>query len=295
MTIFNLSGETNERDRLLSLLMEWTTEPRLITAMVMNGLADFPGIATLAAMVRATLDASEIASEAPKEGEAQPLSERQIAAAILAFLGEAEIRNTVARYVAQVHGDTVAPVQGESKYDAAKRDLYELRVHLQSTHHIQPAEIPNLCMGDPEQQAEIMQRLMLERGLTNPAMSWPVGEPKPDWVTAWEQDDYPMPEGAAELLRAMRPEAQEVAKQFPPMSLVRATRDGLVCPAPGLLAIVRGYDVEDGEIVVHVGGWADADTPKIGARPAWLELVATRGGVTREAVSALFFDTAGVS
>lgn len=282
MTIFSpTTGESNEKEQLLSLLMEWTTEPRLIGAMVKRNRADFPGLATLAAMVRATLDNTV-------DGGAAPMTERQIAASVLAFLTDSETRNVIARYVAQAHADQVQGQPGESKYDAAKRDLYELRVHLQTTHHIGAREIPELFAGDPEAQAEMLRKVEAESGLVNPAASWPRGEPKPEWVEQYEREDYPMPERAAELLRSMRPEVQEVAKRFPPLSLVRSVEDlDLVCPGPGLLAFVRGYGVEDGEVVVEVSAFLDPEAPRVNARPSWLERVACRGEVTEAAVSAL--------
>jgi hypothetical protein len=279
LTIFNLAGESNEKDQLLALLMEWTTEPRLIAAMVKRNRADFPGIASLAAMVRATLDGNA-------EGGAQPMTERQIAASVLAFLADSETRNVIARYVSMAHADQVQGQPGENKYDAAKRDLYELRVHLQATHHISAREIPELFGGDPDEHAQLMAIAELQRALINPDAAWPRGEPKPAWVEQYERDNYPMPEGAGDLLRALKPEVQEVAKRFPPLCLVRAAEGReLTCPAPGLVAFVRGYGVEDGEVVLEVSAYLEPNAPKVNTRPTWVERVACRGSVTPEAVS----------
>jgi hypothetical protein len=282
MTIFDpTTGESNEKDQLLSLLMEWTTEPRLISAMVRRNRADFPGLAILAATVRATLDGSA-------EGGAQPMTERQLAASALAFLSDSETRNVLARYVAHAHADQVTGQPGESKYDAAKRDLYELRIHLQATHHLSPREIPQLFGGDPVEHARMMRMAEIQRALINPEAAWPRGEPKPAWVELYEREDYPMPDGAAALLRDMVPEAQEIAKRFPPMSLVRSVEGvDLVCPSPGLLAFVRGYGVEEGEVMVEVSAYLEPSAPKVNARPSLLELVACRGSVTREGVATL--------
>lgn len=133
MTIFTPSGDTNERDKLLSLLMEWTSDEKIIAAMVTSGRADFPGLAGLAAMIRATLD------EGSATPEAQPLTERQIALALLSFMTPDAPYRTVARYIAKAHA---ADIQGKKKYRAALRDLWELGMHLRTTYGINLGDVP---------------------------------------------------------------------------------------------------------------------------------------------------------
>lgn len=133
MTIFTPDGDTNERDKLLSLLMEWTTDRKIIAAMVQSGRADFPGLATLAAMIRATLD------EGSAPAEAQPLTERQIALALLSFMTPDAPYRTVARYIAKAHAQDIP---GKKKYRAALKDLWELGMHLRTTYAINLEDVP---------------------------------------------------------------------------------------------------------------------------------------------------------
>lgn len=133
MTIFTPDGVTNERDKLLSLLMEWTTDRKILAAMVQSGRADFPGLAALAAMIRATLD------EGAANVEAQPLTERQVALALLSFLTPDAPYRTVARYIAKAHA---ADIPGKKKYRSALKDLYELGIHLRTTYGVNLEDVP---------------------------------------------------------------------------------------------------------------------------------------------------------
>lgn len=277
MTIFNLSGETNERDRLLSLLMEWTTEPKLVSAMVQRQRADFPGLAMLAAMVQATRDGG---SETSDGVQAQPMTERQMAASVLAFLMDPEVKRAIAAYVATAHA---VETQGhETKQGAALRDLEDLRRHLKTTHKLGGRDIPRLIGGDPVAAALSAEAAEYERSLTNPAMAWAAGEPKPEWVVDWEQDDGVDPDMLAQGLRELPESLRDLAKRFPPFCLVRATQE-IVCPKPGLVAIVRDYMVEQDVPVLQVSAYVDGS--RVGCKPEWLEPVAYRGGSTPEIVA----------
>lgn len=272
MTIFNpQTGETNERGRILSMLMDWTTEPSIIRDMVRQKRADLPGIAQLAAMVRATVDGKP---EDGAEVQAIPLEERQIAAACLAFIVSPTMRKTVANHVSRAHGIS---------YVKAKDDLLTLRIHLGTTYGLQPEDVPPLCAGDPD---VVLAGAEQEVCLFNMCMRWPAGEDAPEWAHEYIMDaDSVLSPAAQDWLRAQPAEIQAIAQQFPPFALVRATQE-VTLPAKDHVAIVRGYEVEDGAAVVMLSAFLDPDAARVAAKPEWLELAACRGAITREAVSA---------
>jgi hypothetical protein len=269
LTIFNpTTGETNEKDRLLSLLMEWTTEPRLIAAMIKRGLADFMGISQLAAMIRRTVDGQDA------EGDlaVQPMSERQMACAIKAFIDDSETRNVIARYVSKSRG---------IKYDQAKADLYELRVHLTTTYKINRDEVPRLVM-DPVSAEATKVRAEIEQQYLNQEMVWT--NPEPEWVNEYREPQEGDVDEAAltQWLRDRPIEVQNMARNFPPGSVVIGVHP-MLCPAPGMAAFVKGY--ADGGVVVSP--WLDDSAPQACCNADWLKVVAYRGKVTAEWVASV--------
>lgn len=134
------TGTSLSTPRLLSLLMEMTTEPSILTAMMKAERANAPGLALLADHVRATRD---------KTPEPMVMNEEQIAASVLSFLVDAEVRGTVARYVSLAH---------QIPYKEATCDLWEMR-------------------------EEISQAFNLRRGIGVPTFfaEWPVVEGSMQW------------------------------------------------------------------------------------------------------------------
>lgn len=122
MLINPQTGESFDRKRLVSLLVEWSSEAPIILALVKAGRADYQGIAILAQVVKATMD------EQPGG-----FDDRAVAAAVVGFLVDPSVRAVVAKYVSMAHG---------MEYRTAKDELYDLRVELVQAYHLKPEDTP---------------------------------------------------------------------------------------------------------------------------------------------------------
>jgi hypothetical protein len=284
VTIFNpTTGETNEKAALLSLLMEWTTDGPIMAAMVKAGRADFPGLALLGAMVRSTLDGPQGPQLVGEDGQAlaepdmdlpPPLEEPQIAAALLSFLVDMDVRKKVADYVSKTRSVS---------YVRAKDDLLSMRIHLGSTWGIQPEHVPTFCAGNPEVTDRLRVEAAMDKLFKAPAMEF---EEAKRWLADYEADDIELDDVGRAYLHRMDPRLVDQAILFPPLCIVRA-REGEVmrCPAPGYYAIVLAHEMVADQPVLVLSAWLDVEAPRAQALPVQLVRVACRGRITGEAVT----------
>ncbi len=240
------TGKSIDRQRMLSELMQWTTEGPILASMMKAGRADGAGIMALAAAIKALTGKAE---------GAPVVDERELASYMLSFLVEGSVRNVVARYVSMAHS---------IPYEAAKRDLYEMRMTLAKDYHLGPAEIPYFVVQPPSEPGT-----------------------EPEWVQRYRELDKDLtPEGEA-WLRVRTPAVQAALRQFPPLCMVRANKP-LLCPGPGQIGFVKGVaETEKGEIVIEVAIRPEDGHPVAGCSPDWLEVVGYCGKITPERVAAV--------
>jgi hypothetical protein len=115
------TNESFDRKRLVSCLVEWSSEAPIILALVRAGRADYQGIAILAQVVKKTMDE-----------EPGGFDDRAVAAAVVGFLVDPSVRAVVAKYLSVAHG---------MEYRQAKDELYNLRVELVQAFHLKPDDI----------------------------------------------------------------------------------------------------------------------------------------------------------
>lgn len=120
MLINPQTGESFDRKRLVTCLVEWSSEAPIIMALIKAGRADYQGIAILAQVVKLTMD-----------DQPGGFDDRAIAAAIVGFLVDPSVRAVVAKYVSMAHG---------MEYKQAKEELYDLRVELVQSFHLKPED-----------------------------------------------------------------------------------------------------------------------------------------------------------
>lgn len=282
------TGETFDKDKLLSLLMEWTTEGRLLHAMIGRDRADFVGLLGLVAMVKATADQKAVVTPSDIDTTGQiadpvpvvPLTERQIAAALMAFLVDPVVRKLVAMYVSSAYR---LPMK------QAKEDLYELREYLKRTFQLTQADIPSLRLSPfgpaGTQEAADNAQEWVTRKFDNPALAWDPARP-PAWIEEYKATREALSEHGELWIRGMTSEKQGMARAFPPMSLVVGLHPGMICPRQDMLAFVKGYAIsEEGLPVLRVSAY-EAGGDSMEVRPEDVELVACCGQITREAVEA---------
>lgn len=307
MTIFTPdgTGDTTDKRALLSTLMEWTTDGDIIAAMVRVGAADGEGLYQLALHVKATiedlersklLDGDENALD-PQTVPAEVMSEKLIAASLVTFLTAERWKNgaswpdeksidAVAAYVSKVYG---------RRREAALTDLRHLATELRDRHDLHPREIPRFVRltGDAKElvQAHVEARqvgaqLFRNEDLAYERAPYGIAITRLRVVKAYQDSSATIGDQCGDLLRALPLPLQALARQFPPDCLVYSDYD-LICPAPGYMAIVSGYAIEEvsREPIVLVGASDAPDAPVTNALPAWLKLVCCRGQVTREAVA----------
>lgn len=118
MLINPQTGEAFDRKRLVTLLVEWSSEAPIILALIKAGRADYQGIAILAQVVKLTMD-----------DQPGGFDDRAVAAAVVGFLVDPSVRAVVAKYVSVAHG---------MEYRQAKEELYDLRVELVQSFHLKP-------------------------------------------------------------------------------------------------------------------------------------------------------------
>lgn len=118
MLINPQTGEAFDRKRLVTLLVEWSSEAPIIMALIKAGRADYQGIAILAQVVKLTM-----------ENQPGGFDDRAVAAAVVGFLVDPSVRAVVAKYVSMAHG---------MEYRRAKEELYDLRVELVQSFHLKP-------------------------------------------------------------------------------------------------------------------------------------------------------------
>ena len=96
-----------------------------------------------------------------------------------------------------------------------------------------------------------------------------------EWVKDWQVEDANITPVMIRWMRSRPYNIKEVMLKFPVECLVRATRD-LVCPAPGTVGFLAGYNENGTMIIVQ---HPDQD---LSARcdPDWLEVVGYRKGLT---------------
>jgi hypothetical protein len=114
------TGESFDRKRLVTLLVEWSSEAPIIMALIKAGRADYQGIAILAQVVKLTMD-----------DQPGGFDDRAIAAAIVGFLVDPSVRAVVAKYLSLAHG---------MDYRQAREELYDLRVELVQQYHLKPED-----------------------------------------------------------------------------------------------------------------------------------------------------------
>lgn len=259
MTIIDpRTGTSIDHPRLLSMLMEWTSEGPILGAMIHARRASPAGLAMLANYVKAT---AEDVEGWPK------LDERATAACLVSFLIDSVVRNTVARYVSLAH---------QVPYQEAKADLYDLRVNLVQEYRLRPNLIPdfNAQKGDG-------QKILMADGTEIDLEP----KPLPAWAEQYQGCGQDLNEEAIEALRAMPQEHQELVRRFPPGCLVRAT---VPChlPAPGEVAVVAGLVfMSDGSICLGVASSPEPEAITGECRPEWLEACGYLGRITPERIA----------
>lgn len=283
MTIYLPDGETNEKDRLLACLMDWTSTPTIIQAMREAGRADYVGLSKLAAMVKATVDRPVIETADNTPGGTPTLGERQLVCAILAFLDEDSTILAISRHVATAYRDQLVR-KGErlNVLSKARSEVLDLKAHLVRTHGIEKHEIPRFLANPQEQEMLAVARTAAL--FSNPALAYDPANP-PEWIERYRQSAAEFDSDTIEWLRSLPADLQELARRFPPLSLVRSP-EARFCPAPGQLAFVVDYAVDDGVACVVVCPDLRKEARTTGCRPEWLECVACRGYMDWAAVDA---------
>lgn len=260
MTIIDpRTGTSLDHPKLLSLLMEWTSEAPILNAMMKARRGSPAGLAMLANLVKATAEGNV--------PDWPVMDERATAACIVSFLIDSSVRNTIARYVALAH---------QVPYKRAKMDLYDLRVNLVHEYQLRPNLIP-----DFNAQQEEGQKILMADGTAIDLSP----KPLPEWAERYQQSDQDVDETAAEWLRSLPPDHQEIVRKFPPGCLVRAT---FPChlPAPGEVAIVAGLvGMSDGTVCLGVASSPEPEAITGECKPEWLEAVGFCGRITPERIA----------
>lgn len=122
MIIDPVTGHSTDRKRLVSLLVQWSSEAPIIMALLKAGRADQQGIAVLAHTIKLTMDEQPGAFD-----------DRAVACAVVGFLVDTSVRAVVARYLSLAYSMT---------YDKAKDELYDLRVELTKSYRLKPSDTP---------------------------------------------------------------------------------------------------------------------------------------------------------
>lgn len=94
-----VTGRTKLHDRLLSLLMDWTTEHSVLREMVTAGLADTAGLGYLAARIGYTRKAAP--------GTIDPagyISEKEAAEYVCGFLAHRDVRKRICQHTHRTYG-----------------------------------------------------------------------------------------------------------------------------------------------------------------------------------------------
>lgn len=260
MIISPHTQRSTDLPHLIEQLQAWTSEPTILAAVFRAGKADPPGIAMLAKMVAA--GAELYASSVAKPDQDDTLGaelESRIASAALFFLDDPNVRSAVARHVADLHREEIARgiVEADATRDkatpaeilrVARRDLYELRAHLQAAYDIEAA-------------ADL-----------------------PEWLLAYVQEDVALGPQGVEMLRHEAPPCQEIAKRLPPGCVVTTATADLQCPTRGDVAVVLAYRVNGERVDVMVAPSHYYGEPRYWVDAELLHFVAPHGHVTGEAV-----------
>lgn len=307
MTIFTPDGTGDSTDKraLLSTLMEWTTDKGIIDAMIRVGAADGEGLYKLALHVKATIeelersklvDGDERALD-PQTVPAEVMSEKLIAASLITFLTAERWKNG-AKWPDEKSIDAVAAYVSRTynrRLEAALTDLRHLATDLRDRHELTPKEIPRFIRLTGEardliqahvEARQIGAQLFRNEDLAYERAPYGIAITKLRVIKAYQECSSTIGDQCASKLRDLPLSLQAIARQFPPDSLVYSDYD-IICPAPGYMAIVKGYAIEEvsREPIVLVGASDDPQAAVTNALPAWLKLVCCRGQVTREAVA----------